>query len=883
MAAIAEIFRRLRLLVRRSRAETELDEEMRLHVELREARLRGEGVAADEARYVARQQFGNHLRLREEGMDAWGWRWLEQLGQDLRFGARELWTNRGFATTAILTLALATGATTAIFSVVNGVLLRPLSFDHPNRLVEVYGRNWSEDRGAPDAITGPVAPAHILAFSRSRSFEGLSGYSVTTSLLQSPSGLERLNAAVVDVGLLSLLGAEAIAGRTFRADDPLDAVVISAALWERRFARDPSVPGKVVNLDGRPLTIVGVMPDSFQFPYRAGSLIQGTQPESRTDVWLPIAPLGAGSLPRGRLSVVGRLKPDVTLETATAELSVIAAQIEEQHNVQFPTPNRFRVGVRLRPLADVVVGPVRRSLWMLFAAVGLVLGAACANVANLLLARMSTRDREVLTRAALGAGPLRLARQFLAESLLLSLAGGLLGITIARWGTDLLMTLAAARIPRAHEVTLDWQAFLFLLLACVATAVLFGLAPALTAARMDVRGIARDLGSRTTMGRTRRIIRDSLVIVEVALAFLLGIGAALVVREIIRLQNVDPGIVTDNVLTLHLTPQLTANDYHAIEARVSQVPGVRAAGFTQLLPLQSWGWEAGFNIKGRPPDLVRRSAELRFVTPGYFRAAGAVLAGGRTFADGDTAAAPRVIMVNQALVRQYLPGEDAVGRELDRGTIVGVVRDVRQVGLDRPAAPEIYYAAAQNLTMVTDLGMTLVVSATGAPESLTSAIRSAVRDVNPNVAIFQVKTMKQVVADSLWQLNLYRWLIGLFAALALGLAGLGLYGVIAYSTAARTREFAIRVALGSGQRAVSRLVLVRGLSLTAIGLGFGVSCAFVAWKLTSSLDALSISSGPDFVSFGVTAGLVLAIALLACAVPAARAARVDPAVALRQA
>jgi ABC-type antimicrobial peptide transport system permease subunit len=240
-------------------------------------------------------------------------------------------------------------------------------------------------------------------------------------------------------------------------------------------------------------------------------------------------------------------------------------------------------------------------------------------------------------------------------------------------------------------------------------------------------------------------------------------------------------------------------------------------------------------------------------------------------------------MVNQALVRQYLPGEDAVGRELDRGTIIGVVRDVRQVGLDRPAAPEIYYAAAQNLTMVTDLGMTLVVSATGAPESLTSAIRSAVRDVNPNVAIFQVKTMKQVVADSLWQLNLYRWLIGLFAALALGLAGLGLYGVIAYSTAARTREFAIRVALGSGQRAVSRLVLVRGLSLTAIGLGFGVSCAFVAWKLTSSLDALSISSGPDFVSFGVTAGLVLAIALLACAVPAARAARVDPAVALRQA
>ena len=683
---IREVLRRLRLLVGRGRAERELEEEMRLHVALREERLRGDGLAPDAARDAARRRFGNHARIREDSVDAWGWRWLEQLGQDTRFGARDLWHHRGFAATAILTLGLATGATTAIFSVVNGVIVRPLPFDDPDRLVTVNGRVWREQRGAaPDPLTGPVGAREQEAFSASRSFEGFAAYFVTTALLQDPSGVERLTGASVERDLFTLLGVSPLAGRTFQPDDPREVAIISEALWARRFNRDPAAIGRAATLDGRPHTIVGVMGDSFQFPYRSGSLMAGTLSESRTDVWLPIER-------PGRMSVVGRLRHGVSLDTARAELSVIAAQIEAQDRLKFPN-NQFKVGVRLEPLRDAVVAPVRRSLWMLFAAVGLVLVAACANVANLLLARMSTRVGEVVTRAALGAGPLRLARQFLVESLLLSLAGGLLGLAIARWGTALLMTRVATRIPRAHEVSLDWQAFTFLLLACVATAVLFGLAPAITAARMDVRGIAGEASSRATSGRLYKTVRDGLVVLEVALAFVLAIGSALVVREIIRLQNIETGIVADRALTMHVTPRMTAAAYYAIEARVSQVPGVRAAGFTQMLPLQNWGWDADFSVKGAAPDGVTRRAELRYVTPGYFDALGIPLVHGRALGPGDTEAAPKVIVVNQAFARRYFAGRDPIGVELDRGTIVGIVGDVRQVALDRPAEPELYLSS----------------------------------------------------------------------------------------------------------------------------------------------------------------------------------------------
>jgi predicted permease len=799
--------------------------------------------------------------------------WLDQFAQDVRFGVRTLVKNPMFAATAILTLALATGATTAIFSVVNGVVLRPLPFADPGRLVELHGRNWREDRGGPpDLVNGPVVATDLDAFAaESQLFDGFAGYSVGTRHVEGAGGLERLNVVVADPELFSVLGVPPIVGRTFQPGDGVDVAVISGRLWRERFERTPSLAAKMIALDGHVFTIVGAMPEGFQFPYRAASLLRGALPESRTDVWVPNR---TTAQPRtGRQSVVARMKPDVTIARASAELQVIVARIEQRY-----AGTRIRVGARLVPLSEAVIGPVRRSLWMLFAAVGLVLAAACANVANLQLARMSVRTREVATRAALGAGRLRLARQFLAESLILGLAGGAAGAAIAWWGTSLLITLGQTRIPRAHEVALDWQGFAFLLVACVLTAILFGLAPALAAARMDVHGITKEAG-RATIGRGYRYVRDGLVAIEVALAFILAVGAALVIRELVRLEQVNPGVVTGNVVVLHMTPRAPAADYYAIEERVSQVPGVLGAGLIQMVPLQNWGWEADFNVRGQAAAPgQRRTTELRYVTPGYFRAFGIPILRGRGLLPGDTEAAPKVVLVNDALARRYFPNDDPVGRVLDRGTIVGVVGDVRSVHLDRPAEPELYYPAAQNVAMTSDLGMSLVVRTEQPPEPMIPALRAAVRVVTPNLAIFNVKMMDQVIADSLWDLRLYRWLIGLFAGLTLLLAAIGLYGVISYTATSRTREFAIRLALGSRTGALARLVLGRGLVLVAAGIAVGAGLTYL---LRPALRNLPIGGGPDAATCAAIAAVLVAIALLACAVPALRAAAVDPVTALR--
>ncbi len=863
MSFLGEWVRRLGFLMNRRRFEEALRREMDAHRAMMDRPAR----------------FGSTLRLREESRDVWGWRWLEQLAQDVRFGARSLAFSPAFALTAILVLALATGATTAIFSVLNGVVLRPLPFADPDRLVQVYGRSWREDRenAPPDPIRGPVAPLELEVFgTRSTTVERFAGYDLTTSHVDGPAGVERLTTVRADAGLLALLGVAPVAGRVLQPGDTPDEAVVSERLWARRFARDPVLANKTLRLDNRTVAIVGVMPDAFQFPYRGQALLGSTPVETRTDVWIPLEPVRASPgepLRRGRLNVVARLKPTAEIEAATAELRAIAAQIEQEHYAG----TRFRVGVRLERLADVVLGPVRRSLWMLFAGVGLVLVAACANVANLLLARTAARTREVATRAALGAGRLRLVRQFLAESLLLALAGGLVGALIARWGTSLLITLGAWRMPRAHEVGLDWQSFGFLLAACLVTAVLFGLAPAIAAARADILGVTKETSGAASSSRGLARLRDGLVVVEVALAFVLALGAAVVVRELIRLQRTDAGVMTENVLTLHVTPRTDVPHYYAIESRVAQLPGVRAAGFIQYMPLQNWGWVGGFTISGRSVT-GRPASELRYVTPGYFEALGIPIVRGRPFTAGDEAGAPRVILINDALARRYFPDEDPVGIELDRGTIVGVTGDVRQATLDQTAEPVIFYPAAQNIAMTSDVGMTLVVRTASEPERLAPAIRAAVRDVNPSLAIFNVKTMQEVVADSLWELNLYRWLVGSFATLALLLATIGLYGVIAYSASSRMREFAVRLALGSDPRRLARLVVGHGARLTAAGLAAGLLAAVM---LAPVLRSVSANLEADWITCAAIGLVLLVIALGACALPALRVAGVNPADALR--
>jgi len=573
--------------------------------------------------------------------------WLEQAVQDLRYALRSLRANLGFAAVAILTLSLATGATTAIFSVLDAVVLKPLPFADPDQLIQVYGRAWREDRGQPDPLDAPVSYGDMDAYrTQSSSFQGFAAYSVAVRHLTSAGAVERLNTVVADLDLFSVLGTEALIGRTFQPADQPTVAVISARLWKERFGGGV-VLNQPLRLDDRVYTVIGVMPDRFQFPYRAASLVAAALPESRTDVWVPL------DQRRGRLSVVGRLKPGIPRERAEAELHVIAGRLEQQQRQQAPANANFRVGVRTVSLAEAVTGPVRRSLWMLFAAVALVLAAACANVANLLLARTSVRVREIVTRAALGASRARLARQFLAESVCLGFAGGVGGVAVARWGVALLGKIGYARIPRAHEIALDWQAFVFLFAVCLVTAVVFGLAPAFMASRLDAQAVTKASAGHATMGRRFTLLRDALVVVEVTLAFVLASGASVVVRELIRLRNIDTGVATERVAVLHVTPRVTAADYQALEERAAQVPGVRAAGFIQMVPLQNWGWEGDFSIRGRAAEPgVRRVTELRYVTPRYFRAMGVPIVRGRAFTASDTADAPKAVIVNEAFAKR---------------------------------------------------------------------------------------------------------------------------------------------------------------------------------------------------------------------------------------
>jgi predicted permease len=441
-----------------------------------------------------------------------------------------------------------------------------------------------------------------------------------------------------------------------------------------------------------------------------------------------------------------------------------------------------------------------------------------------------------------------------------------------------LIAFYQGRLPRLQDVALDWRTFAFLLIACAIAAGVVGLAPAIAAARIDPHEVTRSAGGHATTGRQARRVRDGLVIVEVMLAFVLAVGAALIMREIARLQAIPTGMAVDNAVVLHLTPRTTPADYHAIEARAAAVPGVQAAGFIQYVPLQNSGWMAGFEVRGRPvSNSERLTVDLRYVTQGYFRAAGIPLVSGRGFVPADTADAPRVVLVNQAFARRYFPGEDPVGRELDRGTIVGVVGDVRSAELGKPAEPELYYTIDQNIA-TTDAGMSLVVRSAVPIEPLIDSIRSSVVAVNPRLAIFNIKTLRQIVTESLWQLRLYRWLIGVFAVVAIGLATIGLFAMIAYTAGSRMREFAIRRALGSAPSSIVGLIFTRGLTLGAFGVAGGiVAVLFLTWWLGDRTNGIR----PDVATCAAVSMFFFAVTAVACVAPSLRAAAADPTIALR--
>lgn len=805
--------------------------------------------------------------------------WLDDFRHDIRYGIRSLIKDRAFATTALATLALGVGATTAIFSVMSGVVLRPLPFPAPDRLVQLYGT---------PAERGEAVDRLQDIRDQSTSFDALAGYDVSARFLRGAGGSERIMTVRAEQDFFSMLGVAPIAGRTFRSDDSTAVAVAAEGFWRQRLGGHPSVIGSAITLDDQPVTIIGIMPDSFQFPYGAASLLPGVAAQARTDLWM-LMNLAPELQRRSRFSyVTGRLRAGIPLSAAESELAVITKRLA----TLYPDQAGPR-GVRVAPLSDaVVVAPVRRSLFLLFGAVGLVLTLACANVTNLSLVRTMVRSREVAVRTALGASPFRLVRQFLAESLLLSLVSGFVGLALAWWGTDWLMLIAGAQLPRAHEVGLDWRVFLFLMAACTLTGTVVGLAPALIAARKDAHAVLQESGGHSTMSIGPRRFRDGLVVAEVALACVLAVGAAVLIRELIRLRQTDIGMVTQNVVTFHLSHRMTprgregplpsdVNQFYEIAERVGRLPGVRAAGFTQVLPLQNWGWSANLIdfVRGRAPQSAVLTMELRYVTPGYFQALHIPLRKGRAFTAGDDREAPRVILINETLARRYFGGEDPIGKVTTRGTIVGVVGDVRQVNIEQAAAPEVYYPIAQNWSQIAELGMTLVVSTRDRPEPVIDAVRSVIRDVNPNQAVFSVKTMDRVVADWLSSFTVFLWLMTSFAVLALVLAATGTYGVLSSIATSRTREFAIRVALGADAGRVTRSVLGQGLRLAAIGVGLGLVAALAAAPLLNNLPVTV--RPPDLATMAPVALLIGLVGVAACLIPARRAARVDPMSVLR--
>ena len=795
----------------------------------------------------------------------------------MRDSLRSLGRNKAFTATVVVALALGIGVNAAIFSVINGVLLRPLPFPQSDRLVQLYELNAL----SPAAGSGMSAQDLDQYRSQSASFDTLIQYEVSARYLQRAGERERVMAVGTERDFFTMLGVAPIAGRTFRPDDAANVAVVGETFWRDRLGADPGVVGRSLLLDAEPVTIIGVMPGSFQFPYGAASLLPGVMSEARTELWRPFG--APGQRLGGRPSVAGRLKSGVLLRTAYSELQVIAARLEAQS----PRPGNPRRGVRIERLSDVVVAPaVRHRLFLLFGAVGLVLALAIANVTNLSLVRATQRNREVALRAALGAGPLRLSRQLLTESLTLSLLGGAIALGLAMWGIRELKRLAGSQLPRAYEVGLDWQVFLFLLAACIATGLLVGLAPAVLAIRIDPHAALQEAGGRSTMGAGARRLRDGLVVAEIAFACALAIAAALLLRELIRLRNTNSGMITTNVVTFHLGQRMAQGDdgrqFYEVAERVAALPGVTSAGFIQVLPLQSWGWTSNsgdFTVRGRVPLSPVFPIGLRYVTPDYFRTLGIPIRRGRAFTTGDTRSAPPVILINETLARRYFGDADPTGTATTRGTIIGVVGDIHDVSLDRPAEPELYYPIAQNWSQVSDLGMSLLVRTEGRPEALIDPVRNVVRQVNPDQAILNVKTMAQVVSESLAELTLFLALIASFAGLALVLAVTGTYGVIAHVATSRTREFAIRSALGADRGQVTRLVLAQGLRLTVVGLILGVATSIVAAPL---LRDLPVGVRPlDVATAAPVVVLIGVVALAACLLPARHAAEVDPMSALR--
>jgi predicted permease len=880
------ILSRLRGLFLSEKIHNEIDEEMQFHVDMRTDENIRQGMAPEEARRAAQLKFGQMSRISELGYDVRGGGWLESIWQDARYSFRMLWKSRVFAFVAVIALALGIGANSAIFSVVNAVLLKPLPFAEQERLVVI----WKRDRTANNPFVELSVPEFLDWQKQTGVFENIAampttvyGYGYTVTGRGEPFQVE---SARVSASFFPTLGARAALGRTFTEEEdrpgaPLT-VILSHRLWQSHFNGDPKVVGQQVTLRGANYTIIGVMPREFEFPKGA-------------DIWAPLTASMSQRAIENRgavfLQAIGRLKPGATIEQANTELNTITARLANQ----YPETNAAGHQVVVTPLAQHIFGNARPALHLLMAASLLLLLIACVNIANLLLARATARRREIAVRAALGASRARLLRQFITESMVLAFIGGSCGILLAFWLVNLLVYLAPADIPRIDTVNVTGTVVAFTFLITLLTVAIFGIAPALAASKIELNESLKEGSSKVAGTRQSERLRSVLVIAEVAITLVLLIGASLIVRSFLNLRQVPLGFDPQNVLTLQLS--LQGQQYREVSARrdffksllerLESQPGVVAAGAVLIRPLEGTiGWDMPYATEGQSLDEANRNVVPNYevITPHYFRAMSIPLIKGRDFSEEDTDESQPVIIISETMARRiFAAGSDPIGQrirlepsdpESKWRTIVGVVGDVRYRELG-DVRFDVYVPYRQSPVVF----RYLTIRTSSDPQTFAATVRREVAALDPTQAVTDVKTMEQLVDRSLSRPRFNMILLGFFALLAALLASIGMYGVMSYSVTQRTKEIGIRIALGAQKRDVLKLIVRRGLKLTLIGIVMGATGAFLLTHvMTSLLFGVSPTDPLTFISVG---GLLFIVALLACYLPAVRATKVDPLITLR--
>jgi len=865
-------FRKLRWLAQRRDKEAELREELRFHLDEEAGQRQEDGLAADEARFAARRELGNLTLVEEDTHAAWGWTWLEEITQDLRYGLRLLRKSPGFTTVAVLTLALGIGANTAIFSVVNAVLLKSLPFKDPEQLVMV----WNRAAAAAGGDRTPLAVADLLDWrAQNRSFADIAAFQWGSFNYAGGDLPEQLQAANVTANFFSVLGVQTQLGRTFLPEEDRPGaqhvVLLSDGFWRRRFAGDTQVLGRMLTLGGEAYTVIGILPARLDFTAKEVSVWTTLQlkPPTRRGPYF--------------LTGMARLKKDVSLQRARVEMSTL--------KTSYPSGKYILSGQQFNfnalPVSEFILGDVRLALLVLMAAATLVLLIAAVNVANLMLVRSAARVKEMSLRTALGASRSRIIRQLLTESTLLALTGGALGTLLAVAGVRVLLKIAPDTIPRLSQVGIDGRVLGWTALVSVVTGLLFGLAPKWQTTRLSLEEALKESGRATTESTGKRRWHSLLVVTELSLAVMLLISAGLLTKSFWRLQSVDSGVSRERILTMQIplrgpryekAPQLDSF-YPRLLERVQTLPSVGAVAASNSLPPDSSEYSDNFSIEGRPavPNQPPPIAYMILVSADFFRAFGIPLRRGRFFTAADAANSPPVAIVSETTARQFFPNEDPLGKRITgKGEIVGVVGDVKYSGLADSIQPAIYEPLTQAHTW--DAFLSVRTDAAD-PMSLITAVRDEIKSLDPELPVSQVGTLESRFATAVAQPRFRTTLIASFAALALVLAVVGTYGVISYSVTQRTHEIGIRVALGASRKSVLKLVLGQGTALAIAGVLIGLAASFALTGLLRNL--LFNVSATDWPTFAGTTLLLSGTALLACYFPARRATRVDPMQALR--